>query len=168
MCSVRCKILIPNTYFSTTHTEVNSLTASRHYWFNFIKALLHLAISRTHNAPENVFTGFPRISAVCRPHLDARKDAAAESFLCCSFRRSRLRAVSLFCDCERWLLHLTEIPVGRWVARTAVSTLFTFCPPCPPERIVSYTMSLSDTSGSETGAMNSTPTNQFLRGWPGR
>ena len=40
----------------------------------------------------------------------------------------------MFCDCERWLLHLTEIPVGRWVARTAVSTLFTFCPPCPPER----------------------------------
>ena len=51
---------------------------------------------------------------------------------------------------------------------TAVSTLLTFCPTCPPERIVSYTMSSSYTSGSEIGSMNSTPTNQFLRGWPGR
>lgn len=63
--------------------------------------------------PENIFTGFPRSSIVCLPHLEARKDAAIEFFLCCSFRRCRMRAATLFCDCDRWVLHLTEIPVGR-------------------------------------------------------
>ena len=37
-------------------------------------------------------------------------------------------------DCERSSEHFTDSPVDIWVARTAVSTLLTFCPPLPPER----------------------------------
>ena len=35
----------------------------------------------------------------------------------------------------------TVMPVGMWRTRTPVSTLLTFCPPCPPERNVSHSMS---------------------------
>ena len=46
-------------------------------------------------------------------------------------------AVARFWCCERWLCEAATRPVGKCVMRTAVSTLFTFWPPLPPERNVS-------------------------------
>ena len=40
----------------------------------------------------------------------------------------------MFWACDRSDCTATEMPVGRWVTRTAVSSLFTFCPPGPDER----------------------------------
>lgn len=50
-------------------------------------------------------------------------------------------AFSLFCNCERLSEFSIIIPVGACRRRTAVSTLFTFCPPAPLARIVSNVIS---------------------------
>src|SRR3989344_904665 len=43
-------------------------------------------------------------------------------------------ALSRLANWLRSLVERTSRPVGLWTMRTAVSTLFTFCPPLPPER----------------------------------
>jgi hypothetical protein len=46
----------------------------------------------------------------------------------------RSRANLRFCACDLESCTVTAIPLGRWRKVTAVATLFTFCPPGPPER----------------------------------
>jgi len=46
----------------------------------------------------------------------------------------RSRASLRFCACDRESCAVTLIPLGRCRNVTAVETLFTFCPPGPPER----------------------------------
>ena len=69
-------------------------------------------------------------------------------------------AFSLFWSCERSWVQRTNRPVGMCRIRTAVSTLFTFWPPAPPEREVVISRSLSGmssfTSSSSLG-ITSTP-----------
>ncbi len=48
--------------------------------------------------------------------------------------RKRSRASFRFIACERESCTVTLRPEGRWRSVTAVETLFTFCPPGPPER----------------------------------
>ncbi len=42
-------------------------------------------------------------------------------------------ALARFFGCERSSWQVTTMPVGLWVMRIAVATLFTFWPPAPPE-----------------------------------
>ena len=51
--------------------------------------------------------------------------------------RNNCNAFSLLPNCERDSEFSIIIPEGACLNRTAVSTLFTFCPPAPPERNVS-------------------------------
>ncbi len=55
-------------------------------------------------------------------------------------------AIARFWCWLRSARHTMLRPVGKWRRRTAVSTLFTFCPPLPPARMVVISMSLSGTS----------------------
>src|SRR5213076_1188618 len=59
-----------------------------------------------------------------------------------------LMAKRRFCCWLRSTEHVTVIPVGLWVIRTAVATLFTFCPPSPLAR-TKATMSRSVSGISE-------------------
>ena len=43
-------------------------------------------------------------------------------------------AFALFWVWLRWFWHVTTIPVGMWVSRTAESVLFTCWPPAPDDR----------------------------------
>jgi hypothetical protein len=53
----------------------------------------------------------------------------------CSIASSnRSRASFRFCACERESCTVTLIPLDRCRSVTAVATLFTFCPPGPPDR----------------------------------
>jgi hypothetical protein len=56
---------------------------------------------------------------------------------------NRPRASLRFCACERESWTLTLIPLGRCRNVTAVETLFTFCPPGPPDRAKISSRSLS-------------------------
>ena len=65
------------------------------------------------------------------------------------------KASSRFAPCVRAAVERIRMPVGKCRRITAVSTLLTFCPPLPPERVVVISMSFSlisilislDTSG---------------------
>ncbi len=60
------------------------------------------------------------------------------------------------------------MPVGLWVMRTAVATLFTFWPPAPPEWKMSMRMSFSSMSTSTSSASGSTATvavEVWMRPW---
>ncbi|MNS50597.1 hypothetical protein D3C72_832500 [compost metagenome] len=75
-------------------------------------------------------------------------------------------AVSRFCSCERSFWQLTTVLVGRCVMRMAVSTLFTFWPPAPPERKVSMRSSLGSMSSSRSASISgitSTPAKAVWR-----
>ena len=63
-------------------------------------------------------------------------------------------------------VHFTNTPVGMCLMRTAVSTLFTFCPPLPPERVNEISKSSSGTSAltaSDNTGMSSTPAKLVCR-----
>ncbi|MNT76497.1 hypothetical protein D3C72_2155080 [compost metagenome] len=75
-------------------------------------------------------------------------------------------AVSRFCSWLRSFWQLTTVLVGRWVMRMAVSTLFTFWPPAPPERKVSMRRSLGSMSRSMSASISgitSTPAKAVCR-----
>ena len=58
------------------------------------------------------------------------------------------------------------VPVGMWMTRTPVSTLFTFCPPAPPERKVSHESSAGSTRTSivsSTNGVTNTEANDVIR-----
>mmetsp|Transcript_5060 Transcript_5060/g.17564 ORF Transcript_5060/g.17564 Transcript_5060/m.17564 type:complete len:352 (+) Transcript_5060:2715-3770(+) len=61
----------------------------------------------------------------------------------------------LLSACERSCAHLTAMPVGMCLIRTAVSTLLTFCPPFPPARIVVISRSSSGMATSATSSGSS-------------
>jgi len=48
--------------------------------------------------------------------------------------RSIAQAVARFLCCDRSFWHVTTIPVGKWVMRTALSVVLTCWPPAPDER----------------------------------
>lgn len=121
-----------------------------------------------YNGPEYFLTGLPRSRLSWLHHWRDCDSATVLSFRCRSFNSSRSLARTLFCDWERSSEHFTDSPVGIWIARTAVSTLLTFCPPLPPDRQVSYTISASVICGSSTLSKKLTPTNQLQRLCPGR
>ena len=77
---------------------------------------------------------------------------------------SRSSAMALFCIWLRSRVHLTAMPVGTWRMRTAVSTLFTFWPPAPPDRMVVISRSLSGISISLT----SSPVSSSFGTWGGK
>src|SRR3989344_3082441 len=77
----------------------------------------------------------------CDLRSAARSRASRSSCSCWMRLTSSFIAFSLFWACERSEVHFTSMPVGLWMIRTAVSTLFTFCPPAPPERDVSTSRS---------------------------
>jgi homoserine acetyltransferase len=59
-----------------------------------------------------------------------------------------------------------DVEARRQVARrTAVSTLFTFCPPLPPARIVVISMSLSGTSMSMSSSSSGTTSTAAKAVW---
>mmetsp|Transcript_31469 Transcript_31469/g.68796 ORF Transcript_31469/g.68796 Transcript_31469/m.68796 type:complete len:259 (+) Transcript_31469:753-1529(+) len=64
----------------------------------------------------------------------------------------------LFFSCERSSVQKTRMPVGLWIRSIAVSTLFTFCPPAPPDRAVVISMSFGSTwtSTSSTSGITAT------------
>ena len=80
----------------------------------------------------------PRISAIALVRCSWR--------IINNFALRMARAFSLFCNWERSWVQRTAIPVGKWVIRTAVSTLLTFWPPLPPALEVVMSKSLSGIS----------------------
>ena len=72
-----------------------------------------------------------------------------------SFARSIDMASSLFLSCERSCVTNRRMPVGLCVRSTAVSTLFTFWPPAPPDRAVEMSRSFGSmvTVTSSTSGM---------------
>src|SRR6476659_5702066 len=72
--------------------------------------------------------------------------------------RSTSIALILFCNCDFWSCWLTTSPVGRWVMRTALSVVFTLCPPGPDERKTSILRSLGSILISTSSASGSTAT----------
>ena len=79
---------------------------------------------------------------------------------CSSNRRERKICIARmrFFSCERSSVQKMRMPVGLCTRSTAVSTLFTFCPPAPPDRAVVRSMSLSSifTSTSSTSGITAT------------
>ena len=76
-------------------------------------------------------------------------------------RVRRLRIALLrFLSCERSSWHVTTIPVGMCVIRTAEYVVLTLCPPAPEEQNVSIFRSLASiwTSTSSASGMTATVT----------
>mmetsp|Transcript_3698 Transcript_3698/g.12939 ORF Transcript_3698/g.12939 Transcript_3698/m.12939 type:complete len:213 (+) Transcript_3698:960-1598(+) len=67
-------------------------------------------------------------------------------------------ALSRLRSCVRSSVQKMRIPVGLCCRSTAVSTLFTFCPPAPPDRAVVSVMSLGSMSTSTSSTSGITAT----------
>ena len=72
--------------------------------------------------------------------------------------RNTASALVLFLSCERSSWQVATIPVGTWVIRTAVATLFTFCPPAPPLWKISISRSSGLIDTSTSSALGKTAT----------
>ena len=100
--------------------------------------------------------------------MAATSAARCVSATATSLALSRARPFCLFAAWLRSSSHRMVIPVGTCLIRTAVSTLFTFCPPAPPLRMVlisrseSFSNTVSTAPSSSTG-VTSTAANDVCR-----